>query len=166
MRADVEKYLQGYDICMSSKTKRHKCCGSIQVSFVYTHKWKDISMDIVTEIPKSKYWWEVEYESFLVMVNLLTKMVEYKLVPTILDVEKLAGVLIEAVIKYHSWPYSSVTDIGTLFTSKFCLSLCYYLNIKCQLTIVFHLQTDWQTGRQNNTMKEYVQANRRFEYDH
>ena len=36
------------------------------------------------------------------MVDLLKKMVEYKPVLTILDAEKLAGVLIEAVIGYHS----------------------------------------------------------------
>ena len=54
MRADVEKYVQGCDICMSSKVQRHKPYGSLQSLPIPTHKWKDLSMDFVTRLPKSK----------------------------------------------------------------------------------------------------------------
>ncbi len=38
MRADIEKYLQGYDICMSSKAQRHKRYSSMEALFVPTYK--------------------------------------------------------------------------------------------------------------------------------
>ncbi len=60
MRADVEKYVQGCDICMSSKVQRHKPYGSLQSLLVPTHKWKDLSIDFVTGLPKSKDWRGVE----------------------------------------------------------------------------------------------------------
>ncbi len=122
-------------------------------------------MDFVTWLPKSKDWRGVKYDSILVIVDRLTKMVHYKPVLTTLDVEQLAWVLIEAVIKYHGLPDSIVTDRGSLFTSKFWSSLCYYLNIKRRFSTALHPQTDGQTERQNSTIEAYLQAYCRFEQD-
>ncbi len=138
IRVDIEKHLQDCDICMSSKTQRHKPYGSIQVLPVSTNNWKDLSIDFVTGLPKNKNWRRVEYDSMLVIVDRLTKMVYYKPVLTTLDADQLADILIEAVIKYHGLPDSIVTDRGSLLTTKFWSSLCYYLNIKRWLSIVFH----------------------------
>ena len=165
MRANVEKYVQRCDICMSSKAQKHKPYGSMQSLPVPSHKWKDLSMDFVTGLSKSKDWRGVEYDSILVIVDRLTKMVHYEPAFTTLDAEQLAKVLIEAVIKYHGLPDSIVTDRGSLFTSKFWSSLCYYLTIKRRLSTAFHPQTDGQTRRQNSTMKAYLRAYSRFEQD-
>ncbi len=130
MRVNIEKYVQDSDICMSSKAQRHKSYGSIQALFVPIYKWKDLSMDFVTWLPKSKDWHGVEYYSILVIGNRLTKIIHYEPVFTTLDAEQLVDVLIETVIKYCGIPDSMVTDRGSLFISKFWSYLCYYLNIK------------------------------------
>ena len=65
-------------------------------------------------------------------------MVHYEPVLTTLDAEQLAEVLIEAIFKYHGLPDSIITDRGSLFTSKFWSSLCYYLNVKRRLKTAFH----------------------------
>ena len=69
MRADDEKYVQGCDICISSKAQRHKPYRSIQILAVPTHKEKNLSIDFVTGLPKSKDWDGVEYDSILVIVD-------------------------------------------------------------------------------------------------
>ena len=102
-------------------------------------------MDFVIGLLKSKNWQGVEYDSILVIVDRLTKMVHYEPVLTTLDAEQFAEVFIEAVIKYHGLLDSIVTDRESLFTSKFSSSLCYYLNVKRQLSTAFHPQTDGQT---------------------
>ena len=76
-------------------------------------------MEFVIRLPKSKNWREVEYESILVIVDQLTKIVYYKPVLTTLDAEQLVEVLIKIVIKYHNLPDSIVTNQGLLFTLKF-----------------------------------------------
>lgn len=97
------------------------------------------------------------------IVDRLTKMVHYEPLLTTLDAEQLAEVLIEAIFKYHGLPDSIITDRGSLFTSKFWSSLCYYLNVKRRLSTAFHPQTDGQTERQNSTMEAYLRAYCRFE---
>ena len=99
------------------------------------------------------------------MIDRLTKMVYYEPVLTTLDTEQLAEVLIEIVIKYHGLPDSIATDWGSLFTSKFYSSLCYYLNVKHQLSTTFKPQTDGESKRQNSTMEAYLRAYCRFKQD-
>ena len=43
-----------------------------------------------------------------------------------------------------------------IFTFKFWLSFCFYLDIRQKLSTVFHSQTDEQTEWQNQTMKVYL----------
>ena len=51
-----------------------------------------------------------------------------------------------------------MSDRGSVFTSKFWSSLCYFLGIKQKLSTAFYPQTDGQTERQNSTMETYLQA--------
>ena len=129
MKTDVEKYVQGWDICMSSKVQRYKLYGSIQASPVSSQKWKDIRIYFVTGIPKSKDWRVVEYDSIFFIIDWLTKMIYYEPLLITLTIEQLAKALIEEVIKYHCLPDFIVIDQRSLFTSKFCSSFCYYLNV-------------------------------------
>ena len=83
-------------------------------------------------------------------------MVHYEPVLTTLTADQLAGVLIEAVIKYYGLPDSIVTDRGLLFTSKFDSSFCDYFNVKRLLSTAFYSQNDGQTERQNSTLEVYL----------
>ena len=85
MRADVKKYVHGCNICMRSKAQRHKPYGNMQSLSVPMHKWKDLSMDFVTGLPRNKDWRGVEYNSILIIIDRLTKMVHYKPVLTTLN---------------------------------------------------------------------------------
>ena len=103
-------------------------------------------------------WKSKSYDSILVIVDRLTKMVHYKLVKITIDAPGLAEVIIEVVVRHHGLPDSIITDRGSLFTSKFWSSLCYFLGIKRRLSTAFHPQTDSQTEKQNSTMEAYLRA--------
>ena len=90
-------------------------------------------------------------------------MVYYKLVKVTIDAPRLAEVILDVVVRHYSLPNSIVTDRDLLFTSKFLLSLCYFLGVKQRLSTAFHLQTDGQTEQQNSMMEAYLQAFVNFE---
>ena len=156
MRVDIKKYVQGCDIFMSSKSKRHKSYGNMQSLSILTHKWKDLSMDFIRRLSKSEDWRRVKYDLILVIVDPLTKMIHYKPVLTTLNAKQLAEVLIKAIFKYYSLPDSIITNRGLLFSFKFWSSLCYYLNIKRQFSTAFHPQIDRQTEAQNSIIEVYL----------
>ena len=102
-------------------------------------------MEFVTGLLLSSDWKGDSYDSILIIVNQLTKMVHYEPVKVIIDASGLAEVILDVVVRHHGLPDSIVTDRNSLFTSKFWSSLCYFLGVKQRLSTVFHLQTDDQT---------------------
>ena len=70
----------------------------------------------------------------------------------------LAKVILNIVVRHHGLPNSIVSNRGSVFTSKFWSSLCYFLSIKRRLSTAFHPQTNGQTERQNSTMEAYLRA--------
>ncbi len=120
-------------------------------------------MDFVTGLPVFTNWKGETYDSILVIVDWLTKMVHYKPVKVTINALALAEVIIKALVQYYSLPDSIVSDQGSVFTLKFWSSLCYFLGIKRRLSTTFHPQTDSQTERQNSTIKAYLQFFVNFE---
>ena len=87
-------------------------------------------MDFVTGLPLSVDWKSDNYDSILVIVDQLTEMVHYEPVKVIIDTSGLAEVIIDVVFQHYGLPDLIVTNRGSLFTSKFWSSLCYFLGIK------------------------------------
>ncbi len=115
-------------------------------------------MDFITGLPISANWKGDSYDSILVIVDQLTKMVHYVPVKVTINAPGLAEVIIDVVMCHHGVLESIVTDQGSFFTSKFWSLLCYFLGIKRKLSTAFHSQTDGQTERQNSTMEAYLRA--------
>ena len=156
LRRDAKSYVQGCDICLASKAVCHKPYGDLQSLPITTDWWKDLSMDFVTSLPLSAGWKSNNYDLILVIVDRLTKMVHYEPVKVIIDTPGLAEVIINMVVQHHGLPDSIISNRRTIFTSKFCSSLCYFFGIKRRLSTTFHPHTDGQTKQQNSTMEAYL----------
>ena len=103
-------------------------------------------MDFVTGLPLSSDWKGNNYNSILVIINRLTKMVYYKPVKITIDAPELAKVTIDVVVQHHGLPDSIISDRGAIFTSKFWSSLCYFLGIKQRLSTAVPLSNQWTDG--------------------
>ena len=137
LRHNVEAYVKGCNVCLALKAVRNKPYGDFQSLLVPTHWWKDLLMDFVTGLPISTNWKRDSYDSILVIVDRLTKMVHYEPVKITIDAPGLDEVIINVVVRHHGLPDSIMTDRGTLFTSKFWSLLCYFFGIKRRLSTVF-----------------------------
>ena len=115
-------------------------------------------MDFVTGLPVSTVGKGETYDSILVIVDWLTKMVHYKPVKVTIDASGLAEVILDVIVRHHDLPDSIVTDRGLLFTLKFWSWLCYFLGIKRRLSTPFYSQKDKQTKWQNSTMEIYLRV--------
>lgn len=61
-----------------------------------------------------------------------------------------------AVIRKHAIPDTIITDREPQFTSRFWDQVCAHWSIAHRLSTSFHLQTNVQTERQNQTMEQYL----------
>ena len=101
-------------------------------------------------------WKGESYNSILVIVDWLMKMIYYEPVKVTIKAPRQAKVILDVVVWYHGFSDTIVSDKGLLFISKFWLLLCYFLSIKRRLSTIFHPQTDCQTKYQNSTIEEYL----------
>ena len=138
LRKDVENYVRGCDVCLALKAVRHKPYGDLQSLPVPTHRWKDLSMDFVTGLPLSADWKGDSYDSILVIVDRLTKMVHYEPVKVTINAPELAEVIIDVVVRYNGLSDSIISDQRVIFMSKFWFLLCYFFGIKGRLSITFN----------------------------
>ena len=96
-------------------------------------------MEFVTGLTTSTDYKGDSYNSIFVIVDWLTKIVQYKLVKMTIDTPGLAEVIINMVVFHHDLLDSIVTDRGSLFTSKVWSLLYYFLGLKQRLFTVFYL---------------------------
>jgi transposase InsO family protein len=90
------------------------------------------------------------------VMDQLTKYAAF--IPTIskLIANGLINLLIIHIYSRYGIFKEIVSDKGSLFTSKFWATLCYYLAIKRKFSIIYHPQTDGQTKRMNQQLKHYL----------
>ena len=119
LKKDVEFYIKRYDICLALKAVRYKPYSNFQSLLTPTHWWKDFSMNFVTRPPISTNWKNDRYNSILVIVDRLTKMVHYEPVKVTIDISGLAKVTMDIVMRHHGFPNSIISDHGAIFTFKF-----------------------------------------------
>ena len=98
LQRDIEAYIKGCDVCLDSKAVRYKSYGDLKFLPVSTHWWKDLSIDFVTGLPILTDWKGDSYDSILVIINRLTKMVHYKLVKITINVPGLAEVILDMLV--------------------------------------------------------------------
>ncbi len=113
-------------------------------------------MNFVIGLPISADWKGDSYDSILVIVDWLTKMIHYEPIKVTIEVPGLAELIIDVIVRYHGVPESIVIDRGSLFTSKFWSLLGSFLGIKKKLSTAFYPPTNRQTERQNSTMGAYL----------
>ena len=112
-----------------------------------------ISLPIVTDCKRDSY------DSILVIVNWLMKMVYYEPVKVTTNALDFTEVIINVVVRHYNLPNSIVTDRRLLFTSKFLLLIYYFWDIKWKLSNTgFYHQTDKKIQRQNSRIEAYLQV--------
>jgi len=113
--------------------------------------WMHISADFITKLPLAQ-----GYDSILVVVDRLTKMVHF--IPTTekTSAEGLARLFRDNVWKLHGLPESIISDREPQFTAGLMKELNGMLGIKSKLSTAFHPQTDGQTERINQELEQYL----------
>jgi len=110
-----------------------------------------ILADFITKLPLAQ-----GYDSILVVVDRLTKMVHF--IPTTekTSAEGLARLFRDNVWKLHGLPESIILDRGPQFVAGLMRELNEMLGIKSKLSTAFHPQTDGQTERINQELEQYL----------
>jgi transposase InsO family protein len=152
MARDVERYVQRCVDCQRNKPQSGRTPGRLQPLPVPAAPWDSVSLDFVVALPKT----EGGYDSVLVLVDRLTKMVHLVPTTTSCTAENTARLFFDNVVRLHGVPKNVVSDRGPQFGSKFWGALGTLLGIKVNLSTAYHPQTDGQTERMNRVLGDVL----------
>jgi len=113
--------------------------------------WTHISADFITKLPLAQ-----GYNSILVVVDRLTKIVHF--IPTTekTSAEGLARLFRDNIWKLHRLLESIISDRGLQFAAGLMRELNEMLGIKSKLSMAFDPQIDGQTERVNQELEQYL----------
>lgn len=154
MDQEIAAYVTTCDACQRNKPSHQSPMGQLQPLPIPTHPWQQVSMDLITQLPKSKK----GNDAIVVFVDKLTKMVHYAPTTTDCSAPQLADIFLEHVVRHHGLPSSILSDRDPRFTGNFWRALWKCLGTNLTMSTAFHPQTDGQTERANRTLEEMVRA--------
>ena len=151
MQAQIHRYVEGCEICQKSKPRRQSRPAPLYPNEIPSRPWEIISTDLIGELPESN-----GFNAIQLYVCRLTKQIH--VIPTHmeLDSEGAARSFRDHVFRHHGLPRKVISDRGPQFVSKFMKSLYKLLGITGNPSTAYHPQTDGQTERMNQEIKQYL----------
>jgi len=148
---EVKQYVEGCDACQHNKNHTEQPAGKLMPNSIPEKPWTHISADFITKLPLAQ-----GYNSILVVVDWLTKMVHF--IPTTekTSAEGLARLFRDNMWKLHGLLESIILDRGPQFAAGLMRELNGMLEIESKLSMAFHPQTDGQTERVNQELEQYL----------
>ncbi|KAG0158309.1 hypothetical protein PDIDSM_5822 [Penicillium digitatum] len=161
MYRKVRFYIKTCDTCQRNKPARHSPYGELQLSETPTNPWEWITMDFITKLPVS----EGQHDMIMVIVDRLTKYAY--MIPTTetIDANQMANIVLRHVVANHGLPSKITSDRDKLFTSNMWQSFADQMGIELRLSTAYHPQTNGQTERVNQTLKQYLRHYVNYQQD-
>ena len=111
------------------------------------HPWQSISMDFITNLPKSN-----ENDCLLTVTDRFTKMNHLLPTETTASAKEIARLFIRHIVRIHGIPQSIVSDRDTKFCSNVWKAIMNSLNVQLKMSSTAHPETDGQSERTNRTV--------------
>jgi len=115
--------------------------------------WSHISADFITKLLLAQ-----GYNVILVVCNHFSKMAHFVATTEKTSAEGLAKLFRDNVWKLHRLPESIVLDKGVQFVAGMMKELNNLLGIQTKLSTAYYPQTDRQTERINQELKQYLRV--------
>jgi len=154
MRKEVAGYVAKCSICQQVKVEHRKPAGLLQPLPIPEWKWEMITMDFVSGLPRGKR----GNNAIWVIMDRLTKFALFLPVKMTDSVDKLAKIYVNEVVRIHGVPTLIVSDRDPRFTSCLWPSIQRALGTNLSISIAFHPQTDGQSERIIQILKDLLRA--------
>jgi len=147
----VKRYVEGCDTCQCNKNHTEQPAGKLMPNSIPEKPWTHILAGFITKLSLAQ-----GYDSILVVVDRLTKIVHFILTIEKMMAEELARLFRDNVWKLHGLPESIILDRELQFVARLMQELNRMLEIESKMLTAFHSQTDGQMERVNQELEQYL----------
>jgi hypothetical protein len=164
MKHFVVQYMKGCAICQSTKpnTVQPKVLAyPITTAETHAYPFQTISWDLITDLPKKE-----GFDSILTIVDHdCSKAALFFPCSKEIDATGVAVIYVQQVFPHYGVPKKIISDRDPHFTATFAHAVCTQLNIKQNISIAYHLQTDGQSEWANAQVEQYLHIYGNMEQD-
>ena len=154
MKREIAEFVSKCLTCQQIKIEHQKPVGLLHPLSIPEWKWERITMDFVTELPKTQR----GHDTIWVIVDRLTKSTHFIATNNTYSLERYARLYVDEIVRLHGAPVSIVSDRDPCFTSRFWPKLQDAMGTKLHFSTAFHPQTDGQSERTIQTLKDMLRA--------
>ena len=159
LRKQIEDTIRKCNVYARAKHDRHRSYKLMKSLNISNCAWKSIALNFIVKLSKfKKRVTETVYDSILIIVNQLTKYSYFLLYKKASTAEDLVYTFFRTIVTNHELSDEIISNRDKLFTSKFWKSLVNQLKIHHKLSTAYHSQTNKQTERINQTLKQYLRC--------
>ncbi|GFS34403.1 hypothetical protein Acr_00g0033850 [Actinidia rufa] len=154
MKHDVAQFLSRCLTCQQIKAKHQRPAGTLQPLPVAEWKWEDVTTDFVIGLPKSSK----GHDAIWVVVDRLTKIAHFLPIRVSDSVKVLSHLYVREIVRLHGVPVSIISNQDLRLTARFWQSLQAALGTQLLFSTAFHPQTDGQSDRTIQILKDMLRA--------
>ncbi|GJS91566.1 putative reverse transcriptase domain-containing protein [Tanacetum coccineum] len=154
MKAEIATYVNKCLNCAKVKAECRKPSSLLVQPVIPVWKWKNITMDFVTKLPKTS----TGQDTIWVIVDRITKSAHFLPMKETDSMEKLTRQYLKEVVSRHGVPVLIISDRDSKFTSHFWKSLNKALGTQLDMSTAYHPQTDGQSERTIQTLEDMLRA--------
>ncbi len=159
MRKQVENIIRKCDVCIWTKHSQHRSYKLLKSLSTSDHAWKSIALNFIVKLSKSKERvTKTTYNSILMITDRLIKYKYFLSYKKATFAKDLTYTFLRMIVVNHDLSDEIISNRNKLFTSKFWKSLVNQLEIHHKLSTAYHSQTNEQTKRMNQILKQYLRC--------
>jgi len=146
-------------VCIYTKHKWHKSYELLKSFSTSDHAWRSIALNFIVKLSKSKKRViEAIYDFILIITNRLIKYKYFLSYKKTTFAKDLTYTFLRMIVANHELSDEIISNRDKLFTLKFWKFLMNQLEIHHKLLTAYHLQTNEQMKRMNQTLKQYLRC--------
>nr|GFB68727.1 retrotransposable element Tf2 [Tanacetum cinerariifolium] len=134
MKRDVATFVSRCLICQQVKIEHQQASGLLQPLDIPVWKWDEISMDFVTELPRTQR----RHDAIWVVVDRLTKSAHFLPIRKGYSVSKLVETFQQEIVRLHGTPSAIVSDRDPRFAFRFWKGLQKAWGTRLKFSTAFH----------------------------
>ncbi len=159
MRKQIENIIRKCNIYIHMKHSQHKLYELLKSFSTLDHAWKSIALNFIVKLFKSKKKViEITYDFILIITDKLIKYEYFLSYKKATFAEDLIYTFLRMIVANHELSDEIISNKDKLFTLKFWKFLMNQLEIHHKLSTAYHLQTNEQMKRMNQTLKQYLRC--------
>ena len=153
MRETITQFIKGCALCQMTKTNTNLTKPPLYPIMAEHHlPFETVAMDFIVKLPTSE-----GYDAILTVTDHdCTKASIFIPCTESTDAPTLAKLYVTHIFPHYGIPKKIISDRGPQLISKFTKELCILLQIKQNISTAYHPQTDGQSERTNQSLKQYL----------